>query len=191
MNPDDRDRIDAFLHGDGAVTREITAWVRGVVRHRAWRLDRTDDLVQDVLLRLIETLGRGGFEGRSSLRTFVERVAKYTCLDAVRRERRHEFVEFDDATEPLVAANDDVLERIDSDERARLCYAVLDQLPAPCRELLQRTLAEDMRYEELAAADDVAVGTIKSRVARCRERANRLREHILAEPRRWRKRDMP
>ena len=189
MNPDDRDRIDAFLHGDVAVTREMTAWVRGVVRHRAWRLDRTDDLVQDVLLKLIETLGRGGFEGRSALRTFVERVAKYTCLDAVRRERRLEFVEFDDRTEPLVSPGDDVLERIDADERARICYAVLDRLPAPCRELLRRTLADGVRYEELAAADDVAVGTIKSRVARCRDRASRLRERILAEPRQWQKRD--
>lgn len=188
MSPEDRARIDGFLRGDDAPTREIHGWVRAVVAHRAWRLDRTEDLVQDVVLRLLNALGSDRFEGRSTLRTYVERVAKYTCLDAVRDARRVEFVELMEMSEPTTPPGDGVHERLEAEESARVCHAVLERLPDDCRDLLRRTLAEGVRYETLAAADGVAVGTIKSRVARCRERANRLRDRITREPRLWRRR---
>ena len=53
----------------------------------AWGLRRDDDLVQDILVDLLRNLGADRFEGRSSLKTYVERVAKYRCIDALRRER--------------------------------------------------------------------------------------------------------
>ena len=181
MNEGDAERVEAFLFGDEAVTQEITSWIRTVVYHRAWRLQRSEDLVQDVLVRLLEALGNGRFEGRSSLRTFVERVAKYTCLDAVRRARRVDFVDLDETGELPAPSDDGVLDRMEADEQAQLCFAVLERLPEGCRDLLQRTLAEGVRYEEIAAAAGVAVGTIKSRVSRCRDRALRLRDQILRQ----------
>ncbi|MCB1150855.1 RNA polymerase subunit sigma-70, partial [bacterium] len=60
--------------------------------------------------------------------------------------------------------------------------AVLARLPERCRALLRRLLAEDASYEELAEEYGVARGTIKSRVARCREHANALRRRMGGSP---------
>jgi RNA polymerase sigma factor (sigma-70 family) len=184
--PQDAALIEAFLHGDQAAAAVIEGWVARICRLRAWRLRRHDDLVQDVLLELVKVLTAGRFAGRSSLQTFVERVAKYRCLDAVRRERKLRLVSWEDHGEPEPAIDDSPEERLATEEAIRLCRLVLDRLPAPCRVLLRQVLAEDRRYEDLAAEHGVALGTIKSRVARCRERASELRAHLLRTPAAWR-----
>ena len=185
ISREDAARIEAFLHGDRETSALFQEWVGIVVRHRAWRLDREEDLTQETLLKLFVVFSRGGFAGRSTLKTFVQRVAKYTCLDAVRRSRRAEIVSFEENGEPDPVADDSPERELDARETSRLCYAVLDHLPAPCRELLQRVLADDSSYEELAQELDVAVGTVKSRVARCRGRAQELRRKLLRTPRLW------
>ena len=178
--PDNERRlVEAFLHGDGEAVRTIQDWVGAVIRHRAWRLQMSDDLEQDVLVELVRVLGAGRFEGRSSLKTFVQRVAKYTCLDAIRRETRREIVALEETAEPEATPGDDPEQKLDDRELARLCYAVLEALPEPCARLLRRILRDEPAYEELAAELDVAVGTVKSRVARCRQRAEALRSRFL------------
>ena len=150
------------------------------------RLRRDEDLVQDVLLELMRVLAAGRFEGRSSLRTFVERVAKYRCIDAVRRDRRQALISWKDSGEPEPAHDDHPERQLAQRDEIRLCRAVLDHLPESCRALLHRVLAEDTAYEVLAKEMGVATGTVKSRVARCRERANALRRRLLAIPEAWR-----
>ncbi|MEZ5063814.1 MAG: RNA polymerase sigma factor [bacterium] len=182
----DRELLEGFLHGDRRATEQVRDWILAVVRHRAWRLDRTDDLAQDAAAELIRAFRAGRFEGRSSLKTFVQTVTKYTCLDAVRRARRVSFLPLEETGEPEPPGDDDPGRDLDARETARLCYAVLRRLPEPCRRLLVRVAAEDPAYEDLAAELEVAVGTIKSRVARCRDRANTIRRRLLCEPRTWR-----
>lgn len=184
--PDDQAWIEAFLHGEERATAQAYDWIRAVVHHRGWRLGQSDDLVQDVAVELVRVFTAGRFEGRSSLKTFVQRIAKYTCLDAVRRERRASFTSWEETAEPEAPSSDSPDERLDAREVARLCYAVLSRLPAPCRSLLRRVLTDDPGYDELAAELGVAVGTVKSRVARCRARANELRRRLLRRPKTWR-----
>lgn len=171
----DLNLIEGFLHGDAEAHAQIRAWVQRVVRLRAWGLRSDEDLTQDILLHLLSNLGTGRFEGRSSLQTYVERMAKYRCIDALRREKRHRHLPLEESGEPEPRHNDNPLRRATASEETRLAFAVLERLPELCRSLLKRLLAEDASYAELARENDVAPGTIKSRVARCRARANELR----------------
>lgn len=177
--------MDAFLHGDRDATATIRSWVARIVRARAWRLRQDDDLVQDVIIALIDALTADRFEGRSSLRTYVERIAKYQCIDALRRERRRRTVSWEESGEPEPPADDDPGERVEASDEVRVAFAVLEQLPPACRELLQRVLAREEPYERLATESGVAVGTIKSRVARCRERAQALRDRMRRDRSPW------
>ncbi len=178
--------IEAFLYGEPDATRRVSDWVIAVVKHRAWRLRQTEDLSQEVLLELVRVLGAGRFQGRSTLKTFVQKVAKSTCLNAVRRERRATVLSLEETLEPQARPGDGPERELDGREVARLCYAVLSRLPAPCRSLLQRVLMDEPSYEDLAVELGVAVGTVKSRVSRCRERANSLRRRLLRAPAVWR-----
>ena len=182
VDPRDARRIDDFLHGDPATCREIEGWVARIVRLRAWRLRRDADLVQDILFELLRNLGAGRFAGRSALKTYVERVAKYRCIDALRRERLRRHLSWEESGEPEPAHFDHPERRAEADQAVRLAQTVLSLLPAACRQLLKRLLVEDVSYEELAGEMDVATGTIKSRVARCRARANELRRKLGGAP---------
>ncbi|MBC8426820.1 RNA polymerase sigma factor [bacterium] len=174
--------IEGFLGGDRDAVRTLDGWVARIVRLRAWRLRRDEDLVQDILLDLLRNLGDDRFEGRSSLKTYVERMAKYRCIDAIRRERLRRHVSWEEGGEPEPARDDSPERRAVARDEIRLAFAILSRLPARCRELLGRVLAEDASYEELAREQGVATGTIKSRVARCRQRANELRRRAGGSP---------
>jgi RNA polymerase sigma factor (sigma-70 family) len=55
----------------------------------------------------------------------------------------------------------------------------LDSLPAREREALLLFVLADLSYDEIAAALDVPVGTIRSRLARAR---GRVRAHLIPDP---------
>lgn len=118
-----------------------------------------DDLTQETFLRAFRALPQ--FEGRSSARTWLLGIAKRTCADHVRsmvRQRRlsrkvaalFEGEPAPDASAHVHAAQ--LLAKLTPERRA--CF-VLTQIVG-------------LTYEQAAAALDVPVGTIRSRVARAR-----------------------
>ncbi len=170
--------IAGFLSGEGESVRTIHSWVAQVVRLRAWRLNCDDDLIQDVLVDLIGVFGKGGFEGRSTLQTYVQRITKYHCIDVLRRERLRNHPSLDEIREPLPAMDDNPERELIRNDETRLCFLVLKNLTEPCQDLLRRLYAENTPYDDLAREHGVAVGTIKSRVARCREQAKEWRRRL-------------
>jgi RNA polymerase sigma-70 factor (ECF subfamily) len=69
---------------------------------------------------------------------------------------------------------DDVAARLDDEDRMRRLSTTLDTLPAPYRDVLTLWAWEQLSYEEIAAALELPVGTVRSRLhrARVRLRAN-------------------
>jgi RNA polymerase sigma-70 factor (ECF subfamily) len=130
-----------------------------------WRLaahlvgpDDADDVTQDTFVRAWRALPR--FRGDSSARTWLLSIARRACADAVRgavrRRRLAERVAPADEVADLtsVRALDDLVAGLDRDPRAAF---VLTQIVG-------------CSYEEAAAICGVPIGTIRSRVARARER---------------------
>jgi RNA polymerase sigma-70 factor (ECF subfamily) len=175
--------VEAYLFGDRRTHEECAGWILAVIRHRAWRLPAdAEDLLQEVRLRLVESFEKGSFHGISSPKTYVQSVAKHACLDALRRAKVREALPFSE--EQFPSSRDEPSEALAKREDARLCYEVLMGLPAHCRRLFQWILVEELTYEEMARRQSVAVGTVKSRLARCRDHAVSLRQSALGRGRR-------
>jgi len=177
----DPELVEHYLDGDPRAVDEVTGWIRAVVLHRAWRLpDAREDLVQEGHARVVRVLREGRFGGRSSLKTFVQATTKHLCLDAVRRHRVRSLraaspEETDRALEHAIDPDDYLVDVLEQDEEVRRCREILDALPDTCRELFRWILAEERTYQEMAERMEVSVGTIKSRLSRCRDRAIALR----------------
>lgn len=169
--------IEAYLRGEAAGHRQLDGWIAAVVRRRAWGLDETpDDLVQEVHLRLVRRLEHQEFRADSSLKTFVQAIAKHVCIDAIRKRRRWQ-------TTPLIEeqfphSNDDPGQTLERREQARLCFQVLQRLSEACRHLFRLILEEERTYEGVAADLGVPIGTVKSRLARCRDQAVAARKQL-------------
>jgi RNA polymerase sigma-70 factor (ECF subfamily) len=177
MMANDQEMVSRYLKGE----REAVGTVDGWISRAAWpyqrRLaDRWDDVLQDVRLEVTRLLGSGKFRGESSLRTYLWRVVSHTCLDQLRAQAKWKWSDLDNldpADEPVSVT---VLPSRQEDKD--LLLRVLDRVPQECRELW-RMIVAGLSYREMSLRTDVAEGTLRVRVLRCREKAVAARQEIL------------
>ena len=170
------DEIAAFLRGEQDAVGEVRAAIRVVVRSFQFPdRDVEQELIQDVVGRLVQNLSAGRFRGDASLRTYAQQVAKYACLGHIRRQRAEVRLDFE--TIPSEARWSEPEEAFLLEEEHLGNLAAFAALPAESRALLRMIFVEGLTYLDVAHRLGVTENTIKSRVHRvrmqCRERAAR------------------
>ena len=156
-----------FLRGEPEQVASIEAAVRLAVRSFQLRdRDLESDLAQEALSRVLSGLSSGQFRGESSLRTYAGNVARYTCLEHIRKRRREIQP---DGQEPAATSRWSAPEAsfLAEEEHERNLEAFAS-LPADCQELLRMISLEGASYREVASRLGVSEGALKSRVHRCR-----------------------
>lgn len=180
-------RVQECIAGDEvACTRLVTDHQRMVYQlslHLLGDQQEALDLSQEVFLRIFRILGQ--FRGQSALRTWIYRVVVTQASNRRRWwRRRHQSHQI--PLEEHVARHGDLPDaRVFSHpdqvaERRQVASQVwraLDQLPFEQRTILVLREIDGLSYEEIGASLHVAVGTVKSRLARAREH---LREQLRA-----------
>jgi RNA polymerase sigma-70 factor (ECF subfamily) len=170
-----------FLSGDPAQVCEIRDEVRRAVR--AFHLPSSDveeDLVQETLSRLVESLSKGRFRGESSLSTYARNIARHTFLHRLRDRRAQ--TGLDPETLASQAQWSDPEESILESEEHRRNLEAFAALPAECRELLLLINVQGLSYSEVGLRLGVTEGAIKSRVRRMRDCIRRLLKPRRAIP---------
>jgi len=169
-----RREIAAFLRGDRAPVEEIRASIVAVVRTFQFPdAGLETELAQDAMTRFFQSLSAGQFRGESSLKTYAQKVAKYTCLEHVRRRRFEVKMDLDAIpSRALWSEPERALLGTEEHQRNLRAFAAL---PGESRELLRLIFLEGLSYAEVARRLGVTEGAIKSRVHRvrltCREAA--------------------
>ena len=163
----DRDAFDELL---GPHRRELLAHCYRMLGS----VHDADDALQDTMLRAWR--GLPGFAGRSSLRTWLYRIATNACLALIERNGRQP-VPGDDLTwlEPFPYEIDDdpaapaaVIERRESMELAFV--TAFQQLPAKERAVLVLRDVLGFSASEAATVLDTSVAAVTSRLQRGRRR---------------------
>ena len=133
------------------------------------------DLSQEVFLRVFRTLSQ--FRGHSALKTWIYRIVINQASNRQRwwrRRHRSQQVSLD----MHVAANGDLPDTsgalmpdraLGQQEVAAVVWRALDRLPFDQRAVIVLREIDEMSYDEIADSLGVAVGTVKSRLARARE----------------------
>ena len=133
------------------------------------------DLSQEVFLRVFRTIG--SFRGQSALRTWIYRIVVNQARNRQRWwRRRHKSQQV--SLDEHLQAHGDFPEQNDSDspdrrlgrkELAARIRMALDRLPFDQRTALVLREIDGLSYEEIGFSLGIAVGTVKSRLARARE----------------------
>ena len=168
MSGGERDvEVADFLLGDA----QAVAGVNEAIEHAVRSFHFVDpalhqDLVQEAVSRVFVNLTSGRFRGESSLRTYAGRVARYTCLEHLRRRR------FEVGLDPEILHSQ---ERWSEPEQSFLWteehlknLAIFSSLPRSCRDLLKMIFVDKLSYREVGLKLGLSEGAIKTRVYRCR-----------------------
>ncbi|WP_295766101.1 RNA polymerase sigma factor [uncultured Oscillibacter sp.] len=173
--------IDAAREGDQAAFEELVRLYEKRVLALTQRMCRNSEDAAEAAQEAFFAAWRGlkDFRGESSFSTWIYRLASNACVDLLRREGRHQAaVSLDDGETGL-----DIPARIPSPqeeaERRELgeqIEAGLRALPPEYRAVLVLREIQQLRYDEIAGALGLDVGTVKSRISRGRKR---LRAFLL------------
>ena len=153
---DFRDQLIAAIPGLRAFGMSLTA-----------RPDRADDLVQETLMKAWHH--HDSFQQGTNLRAWLFTILRNEFYTHIRKRRR-EVEDADGVYAGAVAVNGGQEGHLDM---ADLRSALL-QLPDDQREAIILVGASGFSYQEVAEICGVAVGTVKSRVSRARERLARI-----------------
>lgn len=144
---------------------------RNLVRYLVPGDDDVDDFAQAALLEIVRALP--GFEGRSALTTWADRIAVRETLRRVKRRRLRAAQQRELETQGI----DGAAEASMADERyhaKRQVVALLDKLPEAQRNVLVLHYVMGMSVPEVAEALAVPFDTAKSRLRLATQRLRQL-----------------
>ena len=173
---DDRSVEEGYVRGEPSAARLVDRWIDSVLRGYYRSLESEwEDLKQEVRIRLLRSLANGRFDGRSSLQTYVHRIARNACIDFTRWSWRPRDVPFSRAFDPERVL---VEEGPHAEILARdLLTKLFRDVSSDDRTIVHLLLVENRSYKEVAERMNIPLGTLKSRLNRCKARLlGRLRE---------------
>ena len=138
-----------------------------------------DDATQEAFVKIWQALPT--FRGEAKFTTWAYRIVRNGCLNRLRSARSNprtvsvetSFEEGDDEERDLLSRipgleTDEPAWQFDTQERRRLIWQSVDALPIKYREIIGLYYSQEMSYEEIAAALDVPVGTVKTHLYRAK-----------------------
>ncbi len=134
-------------------------------RHMLGNAALAEDVHQTTFAQAYADFGRYG--GRSSLRNWLQGIARHRCLDMLkmqRRENRH--LEHPETTPDVATAEPGAEDQLHLGSIGKHLAACLARLDAEVREAILLRFMEQLSYEEMAHLTGVRAATLQMRVAR-------------------------
>jgi RNA polymerase sigma-70 factor, ECF subfamily len=143
-----------------------------------------EDVAQEAFVKAYRALG--SFRGDSAFYTWLYRIAVNTARNSIAsRQRRPLDYEADlseneqTAVESRMRHTDTPEANVLSEEIRSTVNRAVEQLPEDLRTAIVLREVEGLSYEEIAAAMDCPVGTVRSRIFRAREAIDRDLKPLL------------
>jgi RNA polymerase sigma-70 factor (ECF subfamily) len=169
---DDASLIAATLDGDGAAFGRLVGLYQDRLYNSLVRVtgsaDDADDIVQDAFVQAYVKLD--SFRGSSAFYTWLYRIAFNLAMSRARRE--HKAVSLDGIK--AAAGNEPVDGQPTPEtsaqrrEHAKLLHDALAELSMEYRTILVLREIDGCRYDEIAEALELPIGTVRSRLFRAR-----------------------
>jgi len=174
--------IEEAKHGSEEAFASLIDMYKRLVYNLAYQRTRNhddaEDVAQEIFIKVWKSLHL--FRGESAFSTWIAKIAINASLDYVRKSSRRRTVSLTKQDEddgdvqaelPDTDVNVNPEEYAQRMEKIAAVRAAIDALGQDQRIVIVMRDIEGMSYEEIAAALDLEMGTVKSRI-------NRARKHI-------------
>jgi RNA polymerase sigma-70 factor, ECF subfamily len=174
----ERELVDRCQRGEEAAFQELVDHYKdlvfAVIARTVQDRGRAEDLAQDVFLRIYR--GLPYFRGEARLSTWIYRIAANVCMQA--RTSAPVPISLDDERSAPIAPSGADRQFADIELRDRLEKAIA-RLPEQQRLMIAAHYLQGVRYEDLADALGLPLGTVKTHLYRAKRQLRRLLETEL------------
>ncbi len=184
---EDRELVQKVLAGDPSAQALLVESHQKALRKVCVHIlgygdPEVEDVLQDTFAAAFQKLG--AFEFRSSLGHWLRQICVHLCYRRWRKRKRMVVLEMEKIEELLVpdALSRPGAERLQA-EQARKTEALekgKQGLGKPCQELIGLRDEKGKSYADIAEALRVPMGTVMSRLARCREILRELVQRVIS-----------
>lgn len=179
----EREWIEAARRGDEAAFEQLVRTYENKVYHLALRMCGNREDAMEIAQEAFLSAWRGlpFFREESSFATWLYRLTSNAAIDFLRRDKRSVTGPSLDDDEAFTQAPDPAPSphsRAEQKELREALAAGLATLTPEHRQVLLLRELQGMSYEEIARALDLDLGTVKSRIARAREK---LRKYLIQQ----------
>lgn len=133
-----------------------------------------EDVAQETFLKAWQHLS--SYQPRSSLKSWLYRIALNATMDKLRSEARLAYQDVDELDVPDSKPGPEAI--MERKERAAAVHIAIMSLPPASRSVLVLRELERLSYREIADTLDIPAGTVMSRLNYARDR---LRELLVSE----------
>lgn len=143
----------------------------------------TEDMVQEVLIRFIESVQSGRFQsGNGTVRPYLRKSVRNRCIDHIRKQK-HFCYPIDDE---VIATGDALVEPslqppqvLDEKRMLDLIETGIMKLPALQRTVLVMRISDNLPYKTIAEELHISVDYVKNTLARARKRLRNVINSVM------------
>jgi len=185
---DDRELVEKILQGDDKAKESFYV----TYRERLYRdcvyllgyLDpEAEDVLQETFITAFEKLPQ--FEFRSSLSTWLTQICIFKCHNRYRQRAKTVNQEHSDLEILLqsaaVARQGDREAEGEKQHKLRIIEECLEKMGPECREIIQMRELQEKSYIEIGKAMKIPLGTVMSRLSRCKKALKVIVEQFVEE----------
>ena len=182
-NSDTSDLVINAQRGDNLAMEELIRRHENYIYMRLYQLDPQNenikDLMQDVMLRVARSLKN--LKNPRRFQSWLSQIITNIFFDELRKKRRKlntvsldsffsEEEESSKTEKELECPKDSPDKCSENSEMKRIIRRAISELEEPYRAVIMLRELQGFSYDEIASATGASVGTVKSRIARARQK---------------------
>ena len=169
----DQQLIEAILNGDAKSYGQLVNRYKDLVYTLAYRMlkhrEEAEEVAQDAFVKVYRSLNK--FKGDSKFSTWIYKVTYNTCLDRLKKNKKHfNDLPIDEYTEHKLETIDNALEGMIKMERSDLIKRCINKLPSESSYLLTLYYFEELSLDEMSKIIGITSNTIKVKLYRARKK---------------------
>ena len=134
--------------------------------------DDASELAQEIFIKVYKFIGT--FKEESSLSTWIYKIATTTCIDELRKRKKHKIVsindyEIDGPHIEIVSKMESPHEQFEKKEIKLEVQKAISKLSEEFKTVIILRDIQGFSYDEIANITGAPLGTVKSRIKRARE----------------------
>ena len=168
----DQALLDMYQQGDREAVSQLlerhTRRVRDYVRMMVKDNDVADDLLQEVLIKVVKVLDEGRYTDKGRFLPWVLRIARNRVLDYFRAQKQVKSVSESSVGFDILGnknfAEPSIEESIILDQQAEEIRALVEELPDEQREVVKMRYYEGLSFKDIAEQTGVSINTALGRM---------------------------